>query len=247
MTRRVGLLVAGTLCAFAVSAVAAEDLAAVQKQIADAWAKHKSMSAKINMTTSMDAGDSKVEGKGEGNMEFMRKGERVYLRQELKNTMSQPGAPESKMEHSMLIIIDGEFAWQLSEMMGQKTAMKTTIDPRMTTEPKAFFTELSKDNEFKLLPDEAVDGKKTYVIEMTPKDKAMGGYKTIYYFDRDTGFVIKTVVTDPAGKPTATSVYTDIKYDVDIPMDRFVFKRPDGVEVQDMTKAPPPGAPDSPE
>jgi outer membrane lipoprotein-sorting protein len=238
MTRRVGLLlVVGVVCAFAVHAVRAEDLPAVEKQIADAWAKHHSMTAKINMTTSMDAGDSKVEGKGEGMMEFMRKGDKLYLRQELKNTMSQPGAPDSKMAHSMLIVVDGEHAWQLSEMMGQKTAVKTNIDPRMMAEPKAFFAELSKDNELKLLPDETVDGKKCYVIEVAPKEKSAGGmFKTIYYFDRDSGFVVKTVMVTADNKPTMTSIYSDIKYDTDIPMDRFVFKAPPGIDVQDMTK-----------
>jgi outer membrane lipoprotein-sorting protein len=253
MTRRVGLFLAvGMMCAFAVTAVRAEDLTAVEKQIADAWAKHHSMSAKINMITSMEAGDSKVESKGEGMMEFLRKGDKTYLRQEIKGAMAQPGSPESKMEYTNLTVLDGQYAWQLSEMMGQKTATKTAIDPRMTTEPKVFFAELGKDNDFKLLPDETVEGRKCYVIEMTPKDKAAGGFKTIYYFDRDAGFVIKTVAMTADNKPTMTYLYSDIKYDTDIPMDRFTFKAPPGVEVMDMTKTTPlkgetPAAPEKPE
>jgi outer membrane lipoprotein-sorting protein len=248
MTRRVGLfLVAGVACGFAVHVVRAEDLAAVEKHIADAWAKHHSLTAKINMTTSMGMGDSKMEGKGEGSIEFLRKGDKLYLRQELKNTIAQPGSPDAKMETSTQTIVDGENAWQLSEMMGQKSAVKSNIDPRMTTDPKAFFAEFSKDNELKLLPDETVDGKKTYVIEMTPKEKTPGAtYKTACYFDRDAGFVIKTVTLGPDNKPSVVMTYSDVKYDVDIPMDHFKFTPPPGVEVQDMTKTQPP-KPEKPE
>lgn len=241
MTRRVGLLlVAGLVCSFGAAVVWADDLATVEKQIAQAWDKHKSMSAKIALTTNMEAGGTLLEGKGEGTIEFVHKGNKLYLRQELKNTMPQPVGGGTKMEQNMLMVIDGEYAWTLSDAMGQKMAMKTTIDPRMTGEPKGLFAELRKDHELKLLPDETLDGKKMYVIEATSKEKTAGAAsKALYYFDRDSGFLVKMAVQSLDGKPTMTTSYSDIKYDVDINPDRFVFKVPEGVEVHDMTKLEP--------
>jgi outer membrane lipoprotein-sorting protein len=44
------------------------------------------------------------------------------------------------------------------------------------------------------------------------------------------------VANGPDGKPMTTMTYTDIKINPDIPADRFVFKAPEGVQVQDMSK-----------
>jgi outer membrane lipoprotein-sorting protein len=240
MSRRIGLVaLAGLMCGLCTAVVWADDLATVEKQISQAWDKHKSMTAKINMSSSMDMGGTVMESKGEGIMELMRKGDKTFYRMELKSTMPQPVGAEAKMEQNMLSILDGEFAWMLSEMSGQKMAMKTKPDPRMTGEPKAMFAEYRKDHELKLLPDDTVDGKKAYVVEATPKDKAAGSGKALLYFDKESGAMLKMVAQTPDGKPTMTMTYSDVKYDVDINPDRFVFKAPPGVEVQDMTKVEP--------
>jgi outer membrane lipoprotein-sorting protein len=240
MTKRIGLWVlAGWLVSLTGAVIWADDLATVEKDLTRAWDKTKSMTAKITMTTNMDMGGKPLESKGDGTLEMLHKGDKIYMRMELKTTMPQPvGATAT--EQSMLTILDGEYAWTLSETMGQKMAMKTKPDARMMGDPKSTFAELRKDHELKLLPDETVDGTKVYVIEATPKDTGGTPSKTLLYFGKDHGMLVKTLVQNPEGKPTMTMTYTDIKYDVDINPDRFVFKPPPGVEVQDLTKLAPP-------
>ena len=90
----------------------------------------------------------------------------------------------------------------------------------------------------KLLPDETVDGKSTFVLEMTLKDKQAGipiGKSKLYY-DKATGIAIKSISYDDKDKPSGTMTTSDIKIDANIPADHFVFKVPVGVEVKDETK-----------
>ncbi len=241
MTKRIGmLLLAGLIVGHGAAAAWADDLGAAEKQICQAWEKQRSMTAKLTMVSNIDAGGTMMEGKGEGTIEYVHKGDKTYLRMELKSTMPQPVGADTKTEQNMLTIIDGDYAWTLSETMGQKMAMKTKIDLRTTGDPKTLFAEYRKDYELKLLPDDTVDGKKTYVIEATQKEKAGGNVsRTLLYFDKDNGGMLKMAVQTPDGKPTMTMSYSDVKYDVNISPDRFVFKAPPGVEVQDLTKVEP--------
>jgi outer membrane lipoprotein-sorting protein len=236
MTKRVGLfLMIGLVCSFGATALWADELVAAEKQICQGWDACKSLTAKVATDSRIDAGGTIMESKGTGMIELLRKGGKLCMRMELKTTMPQPAGGDEKVEQSMLSIMDGEYNWTLSETMGQKMAMKTKPDPRATGDPKALFEELRKDNELKLLPEETVDGKKTFVIEATPKDKA-AGTKSLLYFDKERGAMLKMVTLSADGKPMWTMTYSDVKYDADISPDRFVFKAPPDVEVQDMTK-----------
>ncbi|MGD8453952.1 MAG: outer membrane lipoprotein-sorting protein [Phycisphaerae bacterium] len=239
MIRRVGLaLLTGALLAVIVAPALGEDLPTIEKKVIESWQKHRSMTAKINLTTHMEMPGMAMDGKGSGIVEVMKKENKIYLRMELKNEMTQKmGEEESKMEQEMTTIIDGEYAHTLTDMMGQKMAVKTAIDPKMTGDPTLLFEDLKKNYELKVLPDETVESVKTYVIEATPKDKAenAGMSKMTLYFSQDNGVQIKMVMFDANGQPMTTFTYSDIKLDVDINPDRFVFKAPPGVQVMDQT------------
>lgn len=241
-------VLAAMVLGFTSLAVADEAVDTLEKKIHAAWEKQKSMTAKLTMITKMEMGGMSMDGKGDGTVEFMRNGDKVLSRTEVKTTMTRKmGDQETKMEQPMTSIIDGEFNYTLTEMMGQKMAMKSKIDPRMTGEPKGMFEELHKEYELKLLPDETVDTMKCYAIEATPKEKTQaGGGKMNLYFDQPTGFVVKMIMFGPDDKPATTMTYSEMKFDVKIDPDRFKFKAPEGVQVIDQTKeggeAPPPPA-----
>ena len=55
-------------------------------------------------------------------------------------------------------------------------------------------------------------------------------------FHKESGQMIKMIAYSPDGKPMATTTFSDIKINPKISPDRFVFKAPPGVTVQDMTK-----------
>jgi len=242
MTKRVGLvLMTGMVFGFCSLAAAGDDLKTVEKKIIGQWEKHKSMTAKFTMVSHMEMSGMVMDSKAEGPFEVMKKGGQCLARQEMKIITTQKfGDQESKTEQEVLLVVDGEFAYTLTDMAGQKMATKAKIDPQMTGDPKATFEWLRKDHELKLLPEETIDGNKVYVIEAKPKEKPSAGYgKSVYYYQQENGVLVKMVGHGVDGKPQMTMTFTDIKLDVDIKPERFVFKAPPGVQVIDQTGATP--------
>lgn len=245
MTKRMALtLMAGMFLGCTVLAAVADEFEAIEKKLQAGWEKQKSITAKMQMTSHMEMGTAVMDGKGDGSFEYLRQGEKVFSRLEMNNAMTQKmGDQETKTQQTVLTIIDGEYAYTLTDMMGQKMAMKTNIDPKMTNNPGAMFEEFRQNYELKLLPEETLDGQKTFVIEATPKDKAQNPMmsRMVFYFLQDTGFMVKIVAYGVDGKPVQTVLYTDIKFNVDIAPNRFVFKAPEGVQIMDQTgKTPQP-------
>jgi outer membrane lipoprotein-sorting protein len=238
MMRRMGLFgSAVAILGYCSLALAADDLQAVQKKICEAWGKHKSMSAKVDYSNHMEMAGTVMDQKGTGTHEFLRKGDKAMTRTELKTQMvTKTGDQENKMETQVTMIVDGDFAYTLSEVAGQKSATKSKIAQSMSADPKDNFEWYAKQYQLKLLPDETIDGKKAYAIEATAKDKAAAQeFKSVMYYLQDSGFLVKQVGFDTAGKPNSTVTFSDIKLDPDLNPDRFVFKAPPDVTVIDQT------------
>jgi hypothetical protein len=135
------------------------------------------------------------------------------------------------------MINDGEFTYGYSVTDGKKMAYKSKTTGDWDQSP---FEIWRKEWDLKLLSDESVDGASCYVIEATPKpgsDTAAGGAsgKMVFQYRKDCGLNVKMVSYDKDGKVTFTSSSTDVKVNPNLSDDRFVFKAPAGVEVQDMT------------
>jgi outer membrane lipoprotein-sorting protein len=224
------------------TAVFAEDLESVEKQIAAAWAKHKSMTAKMTSESHFEMGDMKVESKAEGTLETAREGDKQFLRMEMKTTMTRKsGDQESRMEQNTSIVADGEFAYTTTDNAGQTIVMKTKIDPLMTGEPKGLLDQLRKEYELKLLPDDTVGGRKTWVIQATPqKEDVPPGMPSrfVLHFDQEHGVLIKHGSVTADGKPVSTTTYSDLKFDVKVDPERFKFKKPEGAQIIDRTGKP---------
>lgn len=239
MKLRMWVLSSMLLAACASAVQAAADVAEVEGKIKSAAAKVKSMRAKIRTTMKMDMGQMSMEGTGDGSIEFVRKGDKVLTRTELKTNMSRKmGEQEMKMDQNILAIVDGEYTYILNESMGQKMAVKTDIDAQFTADPAAMFDELHKANKFTSLPDDTVDGRKVWVLEAVANEAGPEGpaAKTRMSFDQDSGFITKIESLGEDGKPTTTIEYIGLQLDAPIDAERFVFKAPEGVEVLDQTK-----------
>jgi outer membrane lipoprotein-sorting protein len=219
-----------------VACACADELETTQKRITEAWRGHKTITAKFTMTSKMEMGGMSMESNGAGTFEFMRKGDKPLVRMELKASMVRKmGGEEQKTEQPILTVVDGEFAYVVTEMQGQKTAFKTTIDPQATGDPEAMLSELRKEENLKLLPEETLDGRKAFVFESTPKEKMeMGAARKVLWFDQASGVLLKLEGYSADGKPLMTMSYSDVKTDVDINPDHF--KKPEGVEFIDQTK-----------
>ncbi len=230
------LTTAVVLAVFAVG-VAADTLDEVEKKIAAACKKLESYSANYTYAMEMNEPSYKSSGHGEGHHEFMRSGGKSLWRSEMKMTQEMTfGDQAQKMESTLLTICDGQYAYTLTEQSGMKTAVKTKLDPaQQGIMDENMFASLRKDHKLELLPDEKVNGADVYVIKATPKDPAAQAGPATYYISKEHGLMLKMVMTTKAGKPMITIMYKDVKTNVKLGADRFVFKAPAGVQVMDMT------------
>jgi outer membrane lipoprotein-sorting protein len=234
-----GALAVGLLACTA----AADTLESVEKAIIEKVAQHKAYQFKSAVTQNMEMPEMKMDTQAQGTFEFLRKGDKWLCRGEsrTKSTTVMQGQ-EQKSDSTVLMICDGEYMYTLTETDGQKSAMKNRIGTEQFTmlTDKAYFDALHKDHNLKLLPDETVDGKATWVIEATSKEAKTAPAGTmitmITYFDKDNGLGIKMLGKDAAGKTLMTSTTTDVKINPTLADDRFVFKAPAGVQVIDITQ-----------
>ena len=219
---------------FAGATVSAETLEEVSKKIAAATEKLNSFSAKTKMVTEMKQEGFSLVSTTEGTTEMLRKGGDFLMRTENKGaTQTTVGGNVTKQESSVLMISDGSFAYTVSEAAGAKSAQKIKLEKPDVDPFKVWRTTA----DLKVLPDSSSDGQAAWVIEATPKsDQAAGQGKTVLHFHKDSGQMIKMVTFTPDGKPMSTMTYNDIKINDKISPDRFVFKAPPGVEVQDLSK-----------
>ncbi len=226
---QIGILVLGLT--FVSAAIAGETVEEVGKKIAAASEKLNSFSTKIKTVTEMKQEGFSMVSTTNGMTEMLRKGDDFLLRTETKGiTETNVGGITTKQESSMLLINDGSYTYTVSELAGTKSAYKTKME-KSDADPFKVWRDTA---ELKVLPDSSLDGRAVWVIEATPKGGAqMGQGKTVICYDKDSGQMIKMVTHTPEGKPMTAMTCTDIKVNEKISPDRFVFKAPPGVEVQE--------------
>ncbi|NOS99582.1 MAG: hypothetical protein HOP29_03040 [Phycisphaerales bacterium] len=232
-SRLCGLMVLAL--AFVAPARAADSIEDIGKKITAAMEKLKSFSAKSKTVTEMKQEGFSMISSMDGTMEMLHEGENWLMRSETKAVMeSEMGGNKTKQESTGLMINDGEFSYTLSDTGGMKSAYKNKMQ-KMDTDP---FKSWHDSAELKVLPDETIDGNAAWVIEALPKGDAMGQGKSVIYYHKDSGQMLKMVVFAPDGTPMTTTTMSDIKLNPSIAKDRFVFKAPEGVTVQDMSNNP---------
>lgn len=230
---------ASIVLGFALPATLADELEKAEKKLTAAWKKHKSVTATVTMVSRTEHEAAVVEAKSEGTYEAVRKRDQLLYRMDVTNTVVQKvGASETKTEQRITMINDGKYVHELIETVGPKIATKSKVEPHHATDPASTFALLRKDHSLKLLPEEAIDGQKVYVIEATPKQPGPVS-KMVFYFLQEHGVLVKWVAHDQAAKPMLTRTFSDFKFDVKIDHKRFVFQAPPGVRVIDQTAEAP--------
>ena len=228
---RVGVLVLG--CGLVSSAVAGESFEEVSKKIVAASKKLKSFSAKTKTVTQLKRASFSMLSTVEGTTEMLRRGDDLLVRLESKSvTETTFGDSTTKRESSTLRISDGSYTYTLSETAGKKTARKTKMEKSDADPFKAW----RGNSKLEVLPDSSLDGHAVWVIEAIPKQNRSLRGKTVIYYHKQSGQMIKIVAYTPDGEPMTTTTYSDFKINEKISPDRFVFKAPPGVKVQDTSK-----------
>ena len=217
-----------------VAIVRADSFDDVEKKLDAASKSVKSMQMKSSMETKMAQQGFEMTSTTTGMYWHKRDGDKVMMRMEGDSkTVQNIGGMKQETTQKTLMVSDGDIIYTLSETDGNKMVMKNKA--QADTQP---WSAAKADNEFKVLPDESVDGADCYVFEATPKNKEAGDQShTTYYCRKDCGFPVKMMAYGPDGQVMTTMTYTDIKLNVDIPADKFEFEPPAGVQVMDMTGA----------
>jgi outer membrane lipoprotein-sorting protein len=220
------------------AAARGETLEAIEKKLIASAEKVTSMSATQIMKSQFDTGGGKMTNDSNGTFEFVRKSGKLMFRAESKNvSVMNVSGQTMRNETRSLTVGDGQFVWSQTDTGEQKMVTKSKMPKEASNLiSKGYFDNLRRDNDIKVLPDATVDGKSTYVVEVSPKTKGPQSTTTTSYYLKDTGILVKSVTSDAAGKPMTTLTYSDIKVNTSIPADRFVFKAPPGVQVMDMTE-----------
>src|SRR5262245_47442120 len=152
---------------------AAEDLAAVQKKITDAWAGTKSVSAKVTkkVEQTMPNGN-RMRVEGTGTYELLRDGGKLKFRMETSADTAvkiKDNENDFKLSSNARIIDHGEYLYNMQTQMGKPNASRekseTAKHEPAASERKMMLETLARENELKMLSDDRVGGVDCYRIE----------------------------------------------------------------------------------
>jgi len=230
-------LTAGLLAASARAEMTVEE---AEKVLVENFKTLRSYKAKVASREAIDFGEGKtLRSEVSGTVEWVRKDGKLFYRSDADSSSVQTFNNMETPTHSKTTMIaDGEFFYTLSEVMGQSQATKQMPHPSLVADPASMLKSLREEHEIKLAPkDEMIEGAPCFVFEVRPKkpeDSQM--VKMMIYFRKDIGLSIKTVGFDKSDAIVYTTRHSEIKNNIEINPDRFVFTLPDGVKLVDMTQ-----------
>lgn len=210
------------------------DLSTARQQLVEAWKSTRSVQAEMEMRA-----DGPAPALQRGTYEMKEDSGRRMVRVELQllSPLAQ-GAGAAGDPPRLTSISDGQYTYVLNEQGGRAMARKSPVDPSMHMDPVAFFQEMEEHGELELLPDETLNGQAVTVIRVIPKGATLSDGYVNYYIAQDSGLIVKMIATEPSSGTTTHAGLTDIRLNVDIPSERFVFQAPPGTVVEDMTVRP---------
>ncbi len=222
--------------ATAASATAQETIESVEKKILKMLEHNRTMVAHVVSTIEESSEDFNIKTTKRGSYECVKSGQTTRFRQEsLITGVESVAGDKTEFEQTELIVCDGQNVYTLVDNMGHKSAVRVKADRSRTGGiDKALFARWHRAYNMTLLPDDKVDGQATYVIEAKPKlDDAVLPARTLYFFRKDNGIMVKRIQENSDGKITESTTYSDVRVNEEIDPSRFVFKAPEGVRVKD--------------
>ncbi|NOT01344.1 MAG: hypothetical protein HOP29_12030 [Phycisphaerales bacterium] len=211
----------------------------VEQRIVAAAEKHSSMTADVSMSAAWDETDIKVQVTKTGTYEYQRIKNMTRYRQELKiKGVETVGEEKTPFEQTETVVCDGRFIYTQTEEEGRTSAVKTGVDRRRTNRvDAAMFERLHEEYDLTLMPAIDVDGRSAYVIDAKAnKSDESGTWRERFYFDKESGVMVRRESLDDKDKLVQTHEYKNVKLDVDIDASRFEYKPADDVTVEDRSK-----------
>lgn len=149
----------------------------------------------------------------------------------LKTVQTQP----AEMAGSVTVS-DGETMWLYDAQQNTVMIMELSETPEQNDLDYLQLIEMMmNESDFSLAGIEEVDGRTTYVIDMSPKDESddlgmLGDMKV--WVDKETWMPLKMDMKDADGNPMYSMEYRNFQTNTGISDDEFQFEVPEGAKVQ---------------
>jgi outer membrane lipoprotein-sorting protein len=230
-------------------AAPAQTLEEFQKSVHEKVSKYSTIQYRSIVETDFRTPGLTVKGRTEQLFQTARKDGRILFRAEttVRNVQKIDGE-DVHTDANTLEIGDGQFCHTLIETIGDRLAYRDRIDPKTAYDsfnPRADFERMKKESILRIVPGETVNGRATIGLEVTPRATATSApaddstiRRTVFYYDKQHGLVAKSVAWDASGRVAATTLTEQVRIDEPIDAERFVFKLPAGVKLEDRTIPP---------
>ena len=221
------------------------DVGEVTEKLVAAHGKLKSFSAKLEGESRMS---TNMESKTKGTFEWMRSGDEVRYRQEVKRVSKHTFDGESfESDEHRILLVDGKFHYQVNA--DTKNVLKQDFDPGTSESlaPGPFLQQLGyRYDHLKVRAEEKVGKHDCYVIEATgsmfdddeqdPEDTTINVIRERHWFAKKLGVPIRSEGYDRKGNVVRKRLYTPNKVNEKLDPKRFVLNI-EGANVQDHSSA----------
>ena len=135
-------------------------------------------------------------------------------------------------------VSDGETVWIYNSQQNTVMVMELSeISEQNDLDYLQFIGTMMNESDFSLEGIEKVDGRTTYVINMSPKNESddlgmLGDMKV--WVDKETWMPLKMKMKDADGNPMYSLEYRNFQINTGISDDEFQFEIPEGAEVQTL-------------
>ncbi|MGB2988035.1 MAG: hypothetical protein WBE26_19375 [Phycisphaerae bacterium] len=219
-----------------------------ERELLARWNEIRSVSAKVTTRFEQREG-AKSSQTGAGMRDCMKKNGKMLVWSKLNNYIlldvshvdREDGAKQLYTEQRLLRVFDGNFLYTVDERHEQMGGMKVTksrLDPQgiQLIGGRRLFRQLRRLDRLQLLPDDTIDGKSVYVFEGSANADLV---EIQYYFDKETGILLKMIVENKGENSTFMFALSDIELNVEFSEDHFTFTPPEGAEIIDLTQQRP--------
>ena len=213
-----------------------EKIRTVIAELTARWDELQAFSASVATELPQAAGNPGTTV-GKGTYEWSKRGEKRLIRFGLGNTLRIVigEAKAFRTGEILTFVYDGEYLYsQLQQPKTFKQTTKTRYEPDQVLQigGQELFRSLIENNSLKLLPEEMLNGRASYVIEATP---TTGHGSSIHYFDKQTGVQSRMIQRDETGMAMLTLTLSEFNTSPEFSEDYFTYKLPEGFELIDKT------------
>ncbi|OED07228.1 outer membrane lipoprotein-sorting protein [Methanosarcina sp. A14] len=157
----------------------------------------------------------------------------------IKSIVTEPGK-----ENQTVSVSDGNILWSYTPDTNTVTKIKISKTSELTKNDYTnIIDDFLNDTNVTVLGVENVDGRKTYLLETTPKEND-GDYELIYktkiWVDQETWMPLRYETYNGDGNRTMKLEIQDLQVNTGLPDSEFKFEVPEGAKIVDLGEIKPP-------